>query len=331
MTDWICNHFYNWLCGLFFALIGYFTEIQGAIHVMWAALLFDLIAGLANSLITKKERFSMTKFFVAIVRAIGASVLVALLYAMDKEMNQKIAASYNIAAWLISGFYVWSASENMDQLTGGRIFGILKGFVGKKIEKDTGINLNDDTMKNVVKTLIVALLLLVGCKSSSKLTESTAKTSNEQTEVNTSITEEKDLNVQKAVSTDMETTTEETITEFYAPPSTGSGDGAITGSVDKGPIKAIRTIKTTTKKKDADNSTITDKGQKQENENQVRSSKSEVRSEKKEVIRKGIAQWKVIVACISLLAGGVLYVLIRKKIIEIPFLTKLLKWLKLLF
>lgn len=325
MTDWICNHFYNWLCGLFFALIGYFTEIQGAIHVMWAALLFDLIAGLANSLITKKERFSMTKFFVAIVRAIGASVLVALLYAMDKEMNQKIAASYNIAAWLISGFYVWSASENMDQLTGGRIFGILKGFVSKKIEKDTGINLNDDTMKNVVKTLIVALLLLTGCKSSSKLTESKVTTSNERTEVNTSVVEKKDLNVQKAVSTDMETTTEETITEFYAPPSTGST------SSPTGAIKAIRTVKTTTKKKDADNSTITDKGQKQENSQQKKEGETEVKSRKQEVVKKGIAQWKVIVACIALLAGGVLYVLIRKKVIEIPLLTKLLKWLKSLF
>jgi uncharacterized membrane protein YeaQ/YmgE (transglycosylase-associated protein family) len=314
---------------LFFALIGYFTEIQGAIHVMWAALLFDLIAGLANSMITKKERFSMPKFFVAIVRAIGASVLVAILYAMDKEMNQKIAASYNIAAWLISGFYVWSASENMDQLTGGRIFGILKGFLGKKIEKDTGIDLNDDTMKNVVKTLIVALLLLVGCKSSSKLTESTVTTSNERTEVNTSVVEKKDLAVQKAVSTDMETTTEETITEFYAPASTSSPTGSVTGYVDKGPVKAIRILKTTTKKKDADNSTITDKGQNQENTQQKKEGETETKSQKSEVKSQkfGLAWWKIGIGIG--LALVVLYFLVKKNIIHVPFLTNLLKWLKL--
>jgi len=145
MIDWLYNHFYNALCGLFFAVIGYFAEIQGAVHVMWAALAFDLVTGILASVLKKKERFSMTKFFTAVARAIGATVLVALLYAMDKEMKQEIAASYNIAAWLISGFYAWSASENMDTLTGGRIFGILKGFLEKRVEENTGVNLNEDT------------------------------------------------------------------------------------------------------------------------------------------------------------------------------------------
>jgi len=108
-------------------------------------LAFDLVTGILASVLKKKERFSMTKFFTAVARAIGATVLVALLYAMDKEMKQEIAASYNIAAWLISGFYAWSASENMDTLTGGRIFGILKGFLEKRVEENTGVNLNEDT------------------------------------------------------------------------------------------------------------------------------------------------------------------------------------------
>lgn len=143
MTSWLYNHIYNTLCGLFFAVVGYFAEINGAIHVMWAALLFDLITGILRSLIRRKQRFSMSRLFTAISRAIGATVLVALLYAMDKEMHQEIAASYNIAAWLISGFYAWSASENMDELTGGRIFKILKGFLEKRVETTTGINLNE--------------------------------------------------------------------------------------------------------------------------------------------------------------------------------------------
>jgi Bacteriophage holin family len=145
MIDWIYNHLYNAMCGVFFAVIGYFTEIQGAVHVMWAALAFDLIAGILASVFKRNERFCMTKFFTAVGRAIGATVLVALLYAMDKEMSQDIAHSYNIAAWLISGFYAWSASENMDSLTGGRIFGILKSFLAKRVEANTGINLNEDT------------------------------------------------------------------------------------------------------------------------------------------------------------------------------------------
>ena len=141
MTDWLYNHFYNALCALFFAVIGYFTEIQGAIHVMWAALLFDLLTGVLASVWKRREKLSMSKLFIAVGRAIGASFLVALLYAMDKEMHQELAASYNIAAWLISGFYAWSASENMDDLFGGRIFRILKGFIEKRVEDQTGIDI----------------------------------------------------------------------------------------------------------------------------------------------------------------------------------------------
>lgn len=141
MIEWLYNHLYNALCGLFFAVIGYFAEIQGAIHVMWAALLFDLLTGIFASVYKRKEKFSMSKLFVAIGRAIGASFLVALLFAMDKEMHQEIAASYNIAAWLISGFYAWSASENMDNLFGGRIFGLIKGFLEKRVEDQTGFDI----------------------------------------------------------------------------------------------------------------------------------------------------------------------------------------------
>jgi len=150
--DWLYDHFYNTLCAIFFAVIGYFTEIQGAVHVMWAALAFDLIAGIMASMIKQKEKFSMSKAFTAVVRAIGVTILVALLYAMDKEMKQSVAASYNIAAWLISGFYVWSASENMDELTGGKIFGILKTFFAKRVEETTGVDLNDKVSESGLKT-----------------------------------------------------------------------------------------------------------------------------------------------------------------------------------
>ena len=141
--DWLYNHFYNLLCGLFLAIVGYFSEIQGAVHVMWATLAFDLVVGIMASLLKRKEKFSMSKAFTAVGRAIGATVLVALLYAMDKEMHQDVAATYNIAAWLIAGFYVWSASENMDQLTGGKIFRVLSGFIEKRVEDTAGFDLNE--------------------------------------------------------------------------------------------------------------------------------------------------------------------------------------------
>ncbi len=141
MANWLSDHFYNTLCGIFFAVIGYFSNIQGAVHVMWAALAFDLVVGILASIVKRKEKFSMSKAFTAIGRAIGATVLVALLYAMDREMHQEVAATYNIAAWLIAGFYAWSASENMDHLAGGKIFRMLAGFIEKRVEDTAGIDL----------------------------------------------------------------------------------------------------------------------------------------------------------------------------------------------
>lgn len=144
--DWLYNHCYNILCGMFLAILGYFNEIQGAVHVMWAALAFDLITGILASMIKRRERFSMKKAFIAILRAIGATILVMLLYAMDKEMHQEVAATYNIAAWLIAGFYAWSASENMDELLGGKIFVVLKSFFAKRVQDQTGVDLNDGSV-----------------------------------------------------------------------------------------------------------------------------------------------------------------------------------------
>lgn len=146
--NWLCDHIYNTICAIFFAVIGYFAQIQGAVHVMWAVLAFDLLTGILAAMLKRHEKFSMSKAFTAIGRAIGATILVMLLYAMDKEMKQTIAASYNIAAWLISGFYLWSSSENMDELFGGRIFGILKVFFARRVEKTTGINLNNTQEQN---------------------------------------------------------------------------------------------------------------------------------------------------------------------------------------
>lgn len=130
------------------AVLAYLAEIKGAVHVMWIIIAFDLLAGIAVSVWKRKEKFCMKKVFIAIGRTIGVTVFVALLYAMDKEMHQKTVASYNIAAWLVSGFFLWSFAENMHDLTGGRIFEILKSYINKRVENTTGVDLKPASDKN---------------------------------------------------------------------------------------------------------------------------------------------------------------------------------------
>ncbi len=144
MGNWLYNHIMNLLCGITVAMLAYLGEIKGAVHVMWIAILFDLIGGIMASLIVRRERFSMQKFIIAIVRAFAVTAFVGLLYAMDTEMHQDLAASYFIASWVISGFYAWSFLDNMDTLCGGRIFKILKGFLSRRMERTTGVDLEDE-------------------------------------------------------------------------------------------------------------------------------------------------------------------------------------------
>ena len=143
MINWLYGHFYNTLCGFFFAIAGYFLEIRGAVHVMWAALALDLLFGILVSVVRRGEKFSMTKAFVGIGRALGSTALVALLYGMDKEMHQVVAASYYVAAWVISGFYAWSINQNLELLFGGGIFTLLKKIFSRRLQEQAGINIEN--------------------------------------------------------------------------------------------------------------------------------------------------------------------------------------------
>lgn len=143
MNTWLNDHFYNMLCGIFIAVLGYFTEIRGVVHVMWAAIALDLLSGVIASVWKRKERFSMEKFFIAIGRALVVTIFIALSYAMDKEMHQDIAKSYNVAAWIISGFYGWSFLQNSSDIFGGLIFKMMKAFFAKKIQDQTGVDISE--------------------------------------------------------------------------------------------------------------------------------------------------------------------------------------------
>jgi phage-related holin len=145
---WICDHINHLISGLFFWFISYFIEIQAVVHVMWIAIALDLLSGVTASVWKRKERFSMKKFFIAIGRALIVTIFIALLYAMDKEMHQDIAKSYNVAAWIITGFYAWSFMQNSSDIFGGLIFKMINGFIEKRVEKETGVDLTKEVRES---------------------------------------------------------------------------------------------------------------------------------------------------------------------------------------
>lgn len=146
IINWISEHYWNLLTGWFLFVIGYFSDIKGSVHLMLFVFLMDLIFGIWSSIKIDKKRFSVNKFFIAIMRALVSIVFISVLYAMGKEMH--IGSDlYNYAAWLITGFILYSAAENAYRLTGGKYFLLLKKLLAKKIEENTGIDVNDEDLK----------------------------------------------------------------------------------------------------------------------------------------------------------------------------------------
>lgn len=145
-AEWISDHFIHVICGYFLAILGYFFEIKSAVNVMLIAILFDFILGLTNSVIRRKEKFSMEKFSLAILRALIVTSFVALLFAIDKETHQTFAASYYIACWIISVSYAWSALKNADHLFKNKIFKVLRKTVEIKVKDETGVDLSKTDM-----------------------------------------------------------------------------------------------------------------------------------------------------------------------------------------
>lgn len=176
-----------------------------------------------------------------------------------------------------------------------------------------------NSMKSMIKILIVALLLLSGCTVTKKATEQTVAKTAEQTEKVSTVKEIKDLKENKDIKTEMETVTEETVTEFYEPAKVN----ATIIQTTKGPIKAIKTIKTTTKKKDVDNSITTGALKKQEDSKLKFDKQEELRKVNVEVKKTGVAAWKIVAFVVALLVT--LFLLIKYNTIKIPFQGKVIK------
>jgi drug/metabolite transporter (DMT)-like permease len=144
LINWTFDHYWNFVTGLFFAFIGYFSDMKGAFHVMFCAFILDLALGIRASKKIRKERFSMERFFTAVLRMAIAFALIMLLFAMDKEMHQDTVSLAYAAAWLVTGFLAYSAADNGFQITGGVLFLNMKKFIGKKFQDNTGIDIEEN-------------------------------------------------------------------------------------------------------------------------------------------------------------------------------------------
>jgi len=183
-------------------------------------------------------------------------------------------------------------------------------------------------MEKLLKILVIALVLLSGCKTSRKMTESSMMNSSISTEENRSVKANDALKIDNDIASDEETGIEETKIEFY-PPTEKPDSGSVKklDSNEHGAIKSITTTKTTKKKKDTDKSKVAAASENQENTSVRTEGETEVKSQKAEVKTQkiGVAWWKIVLATIAALVA--VYFLVRKNIIRIGFLTKVVAWI----
>jgi len=143
IINWWSDHLGNFIAAVFLAIITYFAEIKGTIVVMFAAFCLDLLLGIIASRKVDKEKFKMSKFFTAIERIMIACLLIMLLFSMGKEMRIAVDL-YNFAAWMVTGFILYSAAENGYRMTGGKFFLMIKNLIRKKVEENTGIDIDNE-------------------------------------------------------------------------------------------------------------------------------------------------------------------------------------------
>lgn len=137
---WLLSHCYNFIAGIVMALIGYFAPIKEIILVMVIVILFDLITGIWAARVQGIGIKSM-KLWRTVYKLFIAIVVVSLFFAMDTEME--VIKLHKIAAWLITGFEMWSILENAAKITDHKIFRILKHFMEDKVKDTTGVDINE--------------------------------------------------------------------------------------------------------------------------------------------------------------------------------------------
>ena len=117
---------------------------------LWCLLLWffifiacDFVTGISAAI---KERQIITSNGLSrtIKKLLMYTMVIVLVHAIDKDMLVVVDLGLaKICATIICGIELYSILENCYRLTGNRVFKILTRFTLKKIEDETGVNLEE--------------------------------------------------------------------------------------------------------------------------------------------------------------------------------------------
>lgn len=134
---WLFNNLWNYLAAFVLFMLSYFVEVSGIVNVMLFAFFTDLVVGVTKSRIVSHERFNMDKAFIAIVRFGISCLIVMILFAMDKEMEQNTIPAHKIFAYIPLGAWVISIANNGYLLTKWNVFLVIKAKIKELLNTKT--------------------------------------------------------------------------------------------------------------------------------------------------------------------------------------------------
>lgn len=128
------------------------TSILGFFEPLWVLMLWffifiacDFITGISAS-IKERQVITSNKLSRTIKKMLMYCMVIVLVHAIDKDMLVFVDLSLaRICATIICGIELYSILENCYRLTGNKVFKILTQFTLKKIEDNTGVQIDDHT------------------------------------------------------------------------------------------------------------------------------------------------------------------------------------------
>lgn len=130
--------------------------VVGFFQPLWVLMLWflifvacDAITGVSASI---KERKIITSngLYKTIQKIVMYSMAIFLLQAIDRDMITIVDLGLaRIGATIICGIELYSILENCYRLTGNIVFKVLTQFTIKKIEHNTGVNIDVEVSKKV--------------------------------------------------------------------------------------------------------------------------------------------------------------------------------------
>ena len=127
------------------SLLSIFSPITILAIVIFVFILTDFILGITVSFKIRKEGFISKKAWKTAWKLIGAEICVILAYLLDTYVVSFIPVMFlpNIFAGFICGFDLWSILTNLALLSDHPVFGLIKKWGKREIERKMKINIKD--------------------------------------------------------------------------------------------------------------------------------------------------------------------------------------------